>query len=363
MSRYILSVCLYLCLTSGAVSAQQIESASGVEIGTRFGLSRLNVDGESGTLIGVPSAIGSIVTGNPSIYVSWFPDERFSIGTEFSLGRTSGERIASTVLHLAGRGAFHFGGEETSGAYLFGRGGLMVASGEESGESESETDVSLGGGLGYRWPLASGLVVRTEGEYRRWFDDPGINAFSFILGLGAGVGHASAVKNSRTTQAEIGTLFGLSRLSIAGEGLTLIGIPLAPVSGVTRNPYPSIYVSWFPVERFSIGTEFSLGRTSDAFGDESHFTSFHLAGRGAYHLVGVATSGAYAFGRGAIRTTSVGESGSATDGSLGGGLGYRWRVGSGLVVRAEGGYRRWFDDAGTNEFSLLLGLGASIGGN
>ena len=52
---------------------------------------------------------------------------------------------------------------------------------------------------------------------------------------------------------------------------------------------------------------------------------------------------------------------SDTDVSLGAGMGYRWRMGSGLVVRAEGGYRRWFDDFGTNEFSLLLGLGASVG--
>ena len=55
-------------------------------------------------------------------------------------------------------------------------------------DSESQTEISLGAGLGYRWRVASGLVVRAEGGFRRWFDDPGVNDFSLMLGLGASVG-------------------------------------------------------------------------------------------------------------------------------------------------------------------------------
>ncbi len=188
MWRCIPVVCLLVCLATSTVAAQQMESASGAEIGTLFGVSHFNTDGVGATLIGVPSALGSSIAGNPSIYVSWFLDERFSIGPEFSLGRTSGEGAAFTSLYLAGRGAFHSGGNATSGAYVFGRGAIRVVSAEASGESESETDVSLGAGLGYRWRVGSGLVVRAEGGYRRWFDDAGTNDFSLLLGLGASVG-------------------------------------------------------------------------------------------------------------------------------------------------------------------------------
>ncbi len=360
MQLCMLVVCLSVCLVTVNVSAQQMESASGAEIGTLFGLSHFRADGDGATLIGLPSAFGPSIAGNPSIYVSWFPGERFSIGPELGLGRFSGEGISFTSLYLAGRGAFHSGNVTTSGAYVFGRGALQVLSDGGSGESESDIDASLGAGLGYRWRVGSGFIVRAEGGYRRWFDGPGTNDFSLLLGLGARAGRVAAIKDTRTTEAEIGTLFGLSHFRADGDGVTLIGLPSAPVSFAAG--IPSIYVSWFLDEQFSIGPEFSLGRTS---AEGSSFTSLYLAGRGAFHTGSVTTSGAYVFGRGALRVLSDGGSGeseSDTDASLGAGLGYRWRVGSGFIVRAEGGYRRWFDDPGTNDFSLRLGLGASVGG-
>ena len=188
MLRCILIVCLSVCLSTSTVSAQQMKSASGAEIGTLFGFSHLRADGDGVTLIGVPSAGLWSITSHPSIYISWFMDERFSIGPEFSLGRFSTEGDAFTSLYLAGRGAFHSGGGATSGAYVFGRGAVQVISVGESGESESETDFGLGAGLGYRWRVGTGFIVRAEGGYQRWFDNPGINDFSFLLGLGASVG-------------------------------------------------------------------------------------------------------------------------------------------------------------------------------
>ncbi|MDE3259289.1 MAG: hypothetical protein OYM47_15795 [Gemmatimonadota bacterium] len=360
MLRFILALCMSVCLAAISVSAQQKESASGAEIGTLFGLSHLSDNGEDVTLIGLPSASLLYIYQNPSIYVSWFSNERLAFGPEFSLGRFSVEGHSITSLFLSGRTAFHSGSVSTSGAYVFCRGALLLSIDNRSGESESDTDVSVGAGLGYCWPLASGLVVRAEGGYRRWFEDPGVNEFSLLLGLGARAGHASAVEDSRSTRAEIGTLFGLSQLSIDGDGLTLIGIPLAPLPGITQNLYPSIYVSWFPDDRFSIRPEFGLGRASV---DGESITSLYLAGQTGFHSGDVAASGAYVFGHGAIRVISAGESESDTDVGAGAGLGYRWRARSGLVVRAECRYRRWFDDPGTNEFSLLLGLGASIGGS
>ena len=356
MPRFILALCLSICLIAISVSAQQMESASGTEIGTLFGLSRFSTDGDAATLIGLPSAPGSSFAGNPSIYVTWFLNDRFSFGPEISLGRFSADGISFTSLYLAGRTAFHSGGAATSGAYVFGRGALRVISVEVSGESESDTDVSVGAGLGYRWRVGNALVVRTEGGYRRWFDDTGTNDFSIFIGLGTRAGQVAAVQKNRSSHPEIGTFFGLSRFSSDGEGATLIGLPSAPGVGFTGNP--SMYVSWFPSGRLSIGPEFSLGRTSD---NEDTITSLYLAGRGAIHPKGNTNSGAYLFGRGAVRVLSAGDSESDTDISVGAGLGYRWRVGNALVVRTEGGYRRWFDDTGTNDFSLLIGLGASVG--
>ena len=274
MQRYILVVCLSVCLATVTVSAQQTESASGTEIGTLFGLSHFSTDGDGTTLIGVPSALGSSIAGNPSIYVSWFLNERFSIGPEFGLGRFSAEGISFTSLYLAGRTAFHSGNVTMSGAYVFGRGALRVISAGGSGESDSDTDASLGAGLGYRWRVGSGFIVRAEGGYRRWFDDTGTNDFSLLLGFGARAGRVAAIKDTRTTEAEIGTLFGLSHFSSDGEGATLIGLPSAFGSSVAGSH--SIYVSWFLDEQFSIGPEFSLGRTSPEEGFS--YTSLYLAG-------------------------------------------------------------------------------------
>ena len=361
MSRHILPVCLSLCLAAISVSAQQMESASGVEIGTLFGLSRFSTDGDAATLIGLPSAPGSSIAGNPSIYVAWFPNDRLSIGPEVSLGRFSVEQVSFTSVYLAGRTEFHSGGVATSGAYILGRGALRHVSAETSGDSDAATDFGLGAGVGYRWRVGSSLVVRAEGGYRRWFEEPGTNDFSLLLGIGGKAGRVATVQDSRSSQPEIGTFFGLSRFSSDGEGATLVGLPSALGSSVTGNP--SIYVTWFVDERFSIGPEFSLGRTS---GDGDAIMSLYLAGRTEFHSGGDGKSGPYVSGRGALRVVSAEtsfESESDTDISVGAGVGYRWRVGGGLVVRAEGGYRRWFDDAGTNDLSLVLGLGASISGN
>ena len=52
-----------------------------------------------------------------------------------------------------------------------------------------------------------------------------------------------------------------------------------------------------------------------------------------------------------------------------GGGGYRWRVGPAFVLRVETRYRRWFQEQYSplysrdiNDFSLLVGLGAVLGG-
>lgn len=352
-----LYVCLSVCLATATVSARQMESASGNEIGTQFGLSHQR-DGVRGfTYIRVPSTLGPSNTGSPSIYVSWFLNERFSFGPEFSLGVNSAEHVSYTSLYLAGRGAFYSVGEATSGVYVLGRGALWVFSTEISGESSSETDFGLGVGLGYRWRMGNGFIVRAECAYRRWIDT-GANEFSLLLGLGAKAGRIATNLDVWFSKVEVGTFFGLSHLRAYGRGNTLIGVPSSPGSSI--RGIPSIYATWFLDGNFSIGPEISLARHS---GPVAASTSLLLAVQGSYHLGGDATSGAYILGRGANRFSSSegsNQSVSETDLGLGVGLGNRWRMGTAFIVRFEGGYRRWLD-ARTNEFSLLIGLGARVG--
>lgn len=368
MSRFIPVLCLSICLAAVSVAAQQIESDSGVEIGTFFGLSHLRFDQDGVSGFGVPVAPSlefdglSFFSGSPSIYAIWSPDESFSFGSEFSFGHYGHGEESVTALYLAVRGAFHLRAGGKSDSYLWARGSIFTAEESDYSGSASLTEYGLGAGLGYRWRVGSGLIVRAEGGYRRWLSDPPVNGFSLLLGLGSGAGRISPVENTRSSEVEIGTLFGFSQIGEEdGDGHTSIGAPVSAVfSSILENP--SIYISWFLDERFSISPEFGLGRAS---GGRENITSLYLAGRGAFHPRGGSASGVYGFGRVALRAISWdlrGESDSVRDSSLGAGLGYRWRVGNGLVVRAEGGYRRWFDDK-LNEFSVLLGLGACIGGN
>lgn len=358
---------LSIGLSTVTVAAQQMESTSGAEIGTFFGLSHLRFNQDGFSLFGVPAAPSlefdglSFFSGSPSIYAFWFLNESFSIGPEFTFGRYGSGEESVTAFYLAGRGAFHLQAGGKADAYLFLRGSMFTAKESDWSGSASLTEYSLGAGLGYRWRVRSGLIVRTEGGYRRWFADPPIDGFSLLIGLGSGAGRIATGENARSSEVEIGTLFGFSHIGESGDSHTSVGAPVsAAFSSIVENP--SIYVSWSMNERFSISPEIGLGRAS-AEGED--ITAIYLAGRGGYHPRGGSASGVYGFGSVGIRVISwngLGESDSVRDGSLGAGLGYRWRAGSGLVVRAEGGYRRWFDDK-LNEISLLVGLGAGIGGS
>ena len=68
-------------------------------------------------------------------------------------------------------------------------------------------------------------------------------------------------------------------------------------------------------------------------------------------------SGPYFMGQGVFTHVSPNYYGSENKYAAGPGLGYQWRRGEVLVLRAEVRYRRWFE-AERNEISLVLGLGA-----
>ena len=339
------------------------DGATGVEIGTLFGLSHLSSNGDGFTITGVPGAPLAFF-GNPSLYVSWFPNEQLAIGPEFSFGRVSADGDGITSLHLGGRGAFFLQSNARSSSYIMGHGALLFIDGFDS---DSDSDFSVGAGLGYQWRLGSDLILRTEGRYRLWFDDE-VNDFSFLLGVGTRAGRVGLQKNSSAPEVEIGTLFGLSRRALNfnwfgnSETVTLthIGVPAAPnylFLHPAHRPYfiPSLYVLWFPSEKLSIGPEFSFGNASS---DGDGITSLYLGGRSTFSLGTNTMSGPYLLGLGALVTVSS-DGESETDFSAGAGLGYRWCLGSALVLRAEGQYRRWFNEE-VNDVSLIVGLGTRL---
>ncbi len=154
------------------------EAATGAEIGTLFGFSHLSSDGDGITMIGAPGGfIGGF--GTPSLYVSWFPSEKLTIGPEFNFGRIAVDGDGITSLYLGGRGAFFPNSNALPGVYILGQSALIVL----SDEYDSETDFSAGAGLGYQWRLGPAFVLRAEGRYRLWFEDE-VNDFSLLLGLG-----------------------------------------------------------------------------------------------------------------------------------------------------------------------------------
>ena len=352
MLRLTAVACLSSLMLNGAVSAQEMEAVAGLEIGTLFGLTHHSSDGEGATIIGVPSSPTLGIPGIPSLYISWFPVADISIGSEFSAGRTSGDIYGITSIYFGGRGAFFPLGSETSGLYLLGHGAVRHFA---IRERDSVTDFAAGGGLGYQWRLGPAFVLRSEGRYRRWFDD-GVNNFSLLLGLGARSGHGREEPDVPAAIYEIGTRFGISRVSSDDDSIVMMAVPGSPTSGVLGNP--SLYVSWFPSARMSVGPEINIGRSS---GSTIGITSLNLAGRALFSLHDNAGSGPYLLCHGAILVLDVKERESETDFAAGNGVGYQLRLGQAFVVRAEGQYRRWFDDE-VNDFSFLIGLGARLGG-
>ena len=352
MLRSIVFACLAVLMSTGLVFAKERGLAVGIETGTLFGLTHHTSDGEGATIVGLPSSPTLGIPGIPSLYVSWYPGANVSIGSEFSVGRTSGDIFGITSLYFGGRSTFFPLGSKRSGLYLLGHGALRHFA---IRERDSVTDFAAGGGLGYQWRLGPAFVLRAEGRYRRWFDDA-VNDYSLLLGLGARAGRGGGERHVAAAAYEIGTRFGLSRISSDDDSIVMIAVPGSPTSGVLGNP--SLYVTWFPSGNLSVGPEINVGRSS---GSAVRTTSLNLGGRALFTLRDNAVSGPYLLCNGAVLVLDVDEREAEADFSAGAGAGYQLRLGSGYFVRAEGQYRRWFDDE-VNDFSFLAGLGARFGG-
>ena len=180
--------------------------ANEFEVGTQFGISYIIPEGDDSTTITytrLPSVASLDVGSSPtSLYATWFPNQQFGIGPEFSLARFSvsgenywGERedAGITSLHLGGRAAFFFLSHLQSSPYVLGRVSTTIFSGDDIYIfDEVETFSSFGIGLGYQWRIGDAFVFRAEGQYQRLLapDDDDANEFSLIFGIGTRFGNS-----------------------------------------------------------------------------------------------------------------------------------------------------------------------------
>lgn len=168
---------------------------------------------------------------------------------------------------------------------------------------------------------------------------------------------------------EFGTQFGISRLVPDEDDstvtLTYMQFPSAIMNFGTTPTL--LYATWFPSKMFAIGPEFSYGRislTEEYWGEDdvTNLTSLYMGGRVALYFLGHSTSSPYLFGR-ISQTILNGDDtfifeSDETLSSIGLGIGYQWRIGASIVLRAEGHYHRVFvDEENANEYSLTFRFG------
>lgn len=177
-------------------------TATDFEIGTQFGISHIIVsddyDTESFSFTQIP---GGLISGFslPSLYATWFPNENFSIGPEFSYSNFSFDEDSNiSTLYLGGRASYLLNSYTESTPYIHGRISLYTVSIGELIFSDNETGIlgNIGIGFGYQWRIGTAFVLRTEAHYQRilpFEDDPiAGNEYSLIIGIGTRFGNSNA---------------------------------------------------------------------------------------------------------------------------------------------------------------------------
>lgn len=162
-----------LTATAPVVAQQDSESSSGPEVGVLAGFTRA---GGQNT-IAVPGGFPGV--GGP-VYIALPVGDRWSIRAEMNLLSVNDPQ--ATVFGLGGYGTMSLGGARR-GPYVLGGGGLLFASGGGS----SETEFSVGGGLGYLFSVGSAAVVRLETRYHRFVESGG-NTIQVFSGFGVRIG-------------------------------------------------------------------------------------------------------------------------------------------------------------------------------
>ncbi|MCH7876578.1 MAG: hypothetical protein IH965_14950 [Gemmatimonadetes bacterium] len=157
--------------------------------------------------------------------------------------------------------------------------------------------------------------------------------------------YAAAQQGDRV--AELGTRAVGADILTDGGTLTTVGIPGGGILGS-----PTIYLMFWPAPNVMVGPELNVNLATNS----ATLTAFGLAGWIGW-LATPATPGSfYLAANGAFQFVDLGGF-SNTDFGAGAAIGYRYEVlNQHLAIRAEGGYRRWFD-SDLNEIVISLKLG------
>lgn len=153
------------------------------------------------------------------------------------------------------------------------------------------------------------------------------------------------------SRAEVGTLVGVTILSVSGNSVTHIGIP-----GDGIQASPTLYATFFPSPSVMVEPQVAFTYLSS---DGSHATAIGIAAQLGY-LTSTAPSGSpYLAVNVAFQSVSDGVTFSGP--GVGAAVGYRLVVKHSLAIRFDARYRRWFSDFDElNEIGFGMGLGATF---
>jgi hypothetical protein len=166
-------------------------------------------------------------------------------------------------------------------------------------------------------------------------------------------GAAQAQADTRP-RAELGFRSGLTLYHESGQTLSVLSFP-----GANLFSMSTVHLMLFATPSLALEPQVGIVRLGTESSSSGLFTGAFQVNQ---FLRDPEAGSVFALLNGGF-TTGFGSGGSDTYFALGGGAGYRMIVRETLGVRLEGRYRRLFDDAaiGTNEFSILVGLGAVLG--
>ncbi len=180
------------------------------------------------------------------------------------------------------------------------------------------------------------------------------------------------------TDFEIGTIFGISRMSSTNSDddttVTYTRLPSGALFDISSSS-TALYALFYPTKQFGIGPEFSYGSTSvsvEYWGERETETvsTLHLGGRAAVFLTDYALSSPYLMARASLTQFSGELDGffysddTESITSIGIGVGYQFVINPAFVLRFEGQYSRLMltdEDDPLNEFSLRIGIGTQFG--
>ncbi|MFH1766352.1 MAG: outer membrane beta-barrel protein [Gemmatimonadota bacterium] len=164
-----------------------------VEFGFDMGLSILLPDEEEAdnvTVIGLPSMSSSWGTG--VVRFGFFVSPQISIEPSISLARWSSEDNSVTAVQIFPNLVYHFKEFEMIPLpYVRLGAGLNRQSHSFDGESDSESQFGIGGGVGVKIPFAKTAFLRLEGGYDKWLEGDkedgarGFGAIRLSVGISA----------------------------------------------------------------------------------------------------------------------------------------------------------------------------------